>query len=137
MKTRGLANDSRYKTCCAQRCCSYTTDECSNVVDARYSVFEETIVFQTCQHRVTTHSRGRANTDRTSLRTRALDPLLQATTQTVDLLERHFHVIIRANITIKYSSVNGFPRFWGMVKGHPCNRYQALFSRFRFRSSVS
>ena len=43
MKTRGLANDSRYKTCCAQRCCSYANDECSNVVDARYSVFEETL----------------------------------------------------------------------------------------------
>ena len=39
MKTRGLANDSGYKTCCAQRCCNYATDECSNVVDARYSVF--------------------------------------------------------------------------------------------------
>ena len=44
MKTRGLVNDSRYKTCCAQRCCSYATDECSNVGDARYSLFEETLV---------------------------------------------------------------------------------------------
>ena len=65
MKTRGLATDCRYKTCCAQCCYSYATDGCSNVVDARYLVFEGDSVndcIQTCQHRVAIHSRGCANT---------------------------------------------------------------------------
>ena len=42
--------------------------------------------------------------------------LLLVATQTVGFLERHFNVNIRANITNKYSSVNGFPRFWEWPK---------------------
>ena len=44
-------------------------------------------------------------------------------------MERHFHANIQTNITNKYSSVNGFPRFWGMVK-------RAIDTRPFFRASV-
>ena len=38
-----IVDTGLYKACCAQRCCSYAADECSNVVDARYWVFEDTL----------------------------------------------------------------------------------------------
>ena len=38
-----IVDTGLYKACCAQRCRSYAADECSNVVDARYWAFEETL----------------------------------------------------------------------------------------------
>ena len=48
-------------------------------------------------------------------------------------------IITRNNIANKNPNVNGFPRFWGILKGHPCNvyMYQALFSATVFPSVTS